>query len=625
MIKFVESLESHGTEWFDTGIEIKSGIRAEIEFEFTEIYNESWVMGGSNNPQRIGYFAGIFNNQLYTGNFASYSPNTLGVGIRVKASFSVDYNISRTIYLFGRNWDNVADGFAKCKVYSFKAWYNNQLIADCVPAVNTTTGEVGMYDAISGTMYYNQGGGAFTPHEGWYIDDYGINNAYFNDMPSATEKPYPTALWRIVPGTNNNVPYHDFMPDIESIHITPVKQPPYIIVYDMRTEQTGFNNHGLCILHPSECIETETLNGGWEITLTHPIDTAGTWQYIVESNILKVDEQLFIIRKIEQSFRNGDGSVKAYAEHIFYVMNEAWIFPNYQWQGSVQKVIDILTGFNDERYASSDIKYTFSGKSDIPKTLSKHVEDSGETPVEAIMGESGLIAKCGGFLYRDNFYFSIQEKMEGAIENAFDIRVGKNLTGIKRVVDMSNFVTYFMGFLPDKVTFFAVSWVWNKGSDQFFRTIKKSKIFNYDALELTYEDQFKLLESDVMAYFNAYCKPLLSYEFDIQDLSQNPDYQEFTNLARYKVGDVGKVYDERLGVSLNLPITKVRKNHITHRVEKVWIGNAQRTFTRPAAYNVDISELGKAEEVGITGQLKDYEYNNIFDAYGNRILINVKE
>lgn len=197
MIKFVESLESHRAEWIDTGIEIKSGIRAEIEFEFTEIYNESWVMGGSNNPQRIGYFAGIFNNQLYTGNFASYSPDTLGVGIRVKAYFNVGYDISRTIYLFGRNWDNVANGFAKCKVYSFKAWYNNQLIANYVPAVNTTTGEAGMYDTISGTMHYNQGGGAFTPHEGWYIDDNGINNAHFNDMPSATEKPFPYALWRV--------------------------------------------------------------------------------------------------------------------------------------------------------------------------------------------------------------------------------------------------------------------------------------------------------------------------------------------------------------------------------------------------------------------------------------------
>ena len=430
--------------------------------------------------------------------------------------------------------------------------------------------------------------------------------------------------WRIEKGKLTSV-FYDEIPDIKPVSINKVEQHPYIIVYDMRTEQTEFKNHGLCILHPSECIETETLNGAWEVSLTHPIDSSGIWQYIVESNIVKIDEQLFIIRKIEQSFRGGVGIVKAWAEHIFYTMNEAWIFPNYEWQGSIQAVIDKMIYFNNERYALQDIKYLFSGKSDINKTLSKHVEDNGETPVEAMLGESGIIAKSGGFLYRDNFYFSINEKMEDALENSFDIRVGKNLAGINRVVDMNNFVTYFLGYLPDKVSLFGISWVWNKGNQQFFRTIKKSKVFNYDSLELTYEDQMNLLEADVTAYFNAYCKPLLSYEFDIQDLSQNPEYTEFANLPRYKVGDMGKVLDERLGVTLNLPITKTRKNHITHRVEKVWIGNSQRTFTRPSAYNIDISELGSAKETEVIGNLKDYEYNDIYDSYGNEIIIKVEE
>lgn len=432
-------------------------------------------------------------------------------------------------------------------------------------------------------------------NNGWEITDNGLTNTYFQKIPDV--KPEP---------------------------IIPVKQPPYIIVYDMRTEQNGFNNHGLCILHPSECIETETLNGGWEVTLTHPIDSAGLWRYIVESNILKVDGQLFIIRKIEQSFQSGKGIVKAYAEHIFYVMNEAWISPFDEWQGTVQEVVNRMTKFNEERYAPQDIQYSFTGKSDIDKTIPKQVEGAGETPVQAMIGEAGLISQVGGFLYRDNFYFSINKEMENSQKDAFDIRVGKDLMGIRRIVDLSNFVTFFLGYLYDSTYFFGVYWIWNKGNEQFYRTVKQSKTFNYSSLGLTFADEAQRLEQDVTAYFDAYCKPLLSYEFDIQDLSQNPEYSEFTNMPRYKVGDVGKVYDERLGVTLNLPITKTRKNHVTHRVEKVWIGNAQRTFTRPAAYNVDISALGRAEETEIVGQLKDYEYNDIYDAAGNEILIKIE-
>lgn len=458
----------------------------------------------------------------------------------------------------------------------------------------------------------------------WYMQDEGIYNEFFSELPEAMKVPYPKALWRIRPNTNGGLPYNELLPDIESIHITPVKQPPYIIIYDMQTEQTEFKNHGLCILHPSECTETETMNGAWEVSLTHPIDSSGIWQYIVESNILKIDEQLFIIRKTEHSFSGGTGTVKAWAEHIFYVMNEAWISPFDEWGGSVQSVINQMIDFNDSRYAEQDVKYFFDGKSDIDKIIPKQVEGAGETPVQAMIGEAGLISQVGGFLYRDNFYFSINKEMENSQKDAFDIRVGKDLTGIRRIVDLSNFVTFFLGYLYDSTYFFGKYWIWNKGNEQFYRTVKQSKTFNYSSLGLTFADEAQRLEQDVTAYFDAYCKPLLSYEFDIQDLSQNPEYSEFTNMPRYKVGDVGKVYDERLGVTLNLPITKTRKNHVTHRVEKVWIGNAQRTFTRPAAYNVDISALGRAEETEIVGQLKDYEYNDIYDAAGNEILIKIE-
>lgn len=457
----------------------------------------------------------------------------------------------------------------------------------------------------------------------WYMTDSGLYNDEFISLPAKPiEKPYPKAMWRIEAATNNGIPFNELLPDIESIHIRPVKQPPYIIVYDVRTEQNSFKNHGVCILKPSECVETETLNGGWEVTLTHPIDSVGVWKYIVESNILKINEQLFIIRKIEQTFKGSSGNVKAYAEHIFYVLNEGWIFPGYTWQGKIKSVLNKFMDWNNERYSTKDTAYYFSASSDIDKNMPKQIEENGETIAEAILGESGLISKCEGFLYRDNFYFSINKEMEGAEKDTFDIRVGKDLTGIKRTVDLSSFVTYFRGCI-DAADWFAIAWVWEKGNTQFAREIRQSKNFHFDSLDLEFDEQFELLKTDSIAYFNQHCKPLLSYEFDLQDLSQNPEYQEFTNLPRYKVGDTGKVYDERLGVSLSLPITKVRRNHITHRVEKVWIGNGQRTFTRPLFYNVDITELGKPEAVEFIGQLKDSELNNILDSNGNRILINL--
>jgi len=65
----------------------------------------------------------------------------------------------------------------------------------------------------------------------------------------------------------------------------------YVSVYKAR--ETKFNNNGLRILCPTECTISEELNGAYELTLTHPIDDLGNWEFLVEMNIIKAQGQLF--------------------------------------------------------------------------------------------------------------------------------------------------------------------------------------------------------------------------------------------------------------------------------------------------------------------------------------------
>ena len=48
-----------------------------------------------------------------------------------------------------------------------------------------------------------------------------------------------------------------------------------------------FSNNGLGIVLPQSCTVTETLNGEWELTLTHPIDVDGKWTRLTEGCILR--------------------------------------------------------------------------------------------------------------------------------------------------------------------------------------------------------------------------------------------------------------------------------------------------------------------------------------------------
>lgn len=58
-----------------------------------------------------------------------------------------------------------------------------------------------------------------------------------------------------------------------------------ICIYE--ADCTDFSTNGLGVLLPQSCTVTETLNGEYELTLTHPLDDAGRWTRLVEGRILR--------------------------------------------------------------------------------------------------------------------------------------------------------------------------------------------------------------------------------------------------------------------------------------------------------------------------------------------------
>lgn len=52
-------------------------------------------------------------------------------------------------------------------------------------------------------------------------------------------------------------------------------------------DASDFANNGLCVLTPSACAVTETLNGEWELNMAHPLDDRDKWTYLQVGNILR--------------------------------------------------------------------------------------------------------------------------------------------------------------------------------------------------------------------------------------------------------------------------------------------------------------------------------------------------
>lgn len=459
---------------------------------------------------------------------------------------------------------------------------------------------------------------------------------FASDLPQA--KPYPASLWRCDPEYYHGLPFNALFPDFADYHVRLTGQRPYISVYDISTPKTGFANNGLAILLPSVCDTTEDLNGLWSASISHPLDPEGRWQYILQGNLLKINGQIFTIKSYSVTREGAEKTVTAYAEHIWYQQADGWIFPGYVVGRSGQyalQAIKNLTYYHADP-AAHEVIYDFNGTSDIewnpagtlPEDIKLWVIDTGDgiTPIDAMLGDSGLIAQKGGELYRDNFYFSINSRKEDARDDAFDIRIGKNMTGITRTVDTTNFCSYFRVY-DDYGGWWACAWVMSEAIQRQFphhvvRSMRAPKPSNASDPDFDYELYFTgVVIGQGEAYFKSHCKPIIGWEIDMVDVTKNPDFMMISD-ERYITGDRGMIFDPVISDSpVEVMLTSVTRDEITGRVTKIVIGE-QTGFTRP--YSPPVLLGAGTERKGGEMWVSDADGVFCLDADGVKIIVEVE-
>ena len=526
------------------------------------------------------YLGGVIDVSEGTGSFAITEPYSSG-GVWVTGAyysnsiFNIKFLVSENCTISAYN-DNTTFTPLGTNVKSYFVINNGNNYDDMasVPAtIRCVEGDIKNPDKLSDDNF---------PH---IHDDSERYSQYVNDRQTEDW------TWRQKSNVNGGIPFNPFWfypttPDPQPAE--DVDENPYIIVYDMQTAQTDFDNHGLAILCPTSCKINEELNGEFNLTMVHPRDPEGKWQYLLEWNIIKALGQLFVIQKVDEVQNGGSAYVQVYAEHITYTLNDKWIFPpvtiaGYQGQTLIDSIMAQATDMGGDWQTQYNFDITTDMNAD-PSFRDWYDMPDGVTPYEMLLGSNGFISRIGGEMYRDNFVMKINERMYGAQDNAFEMAIGYNLTGITRTVDLTTFCTYFRGYdVSDPETayqaWFAVSWDPATLPRAYPRNVVRSQNFSYEYPEFA-EGQ---LERDTMTFFNQNCSPLISYELNVIDLHRNPDYKEFENNYRYKVGDRGKVWDERLKSWIDLEITRTEKDAITGDCTRVVIGT-QRSFTRPNGY-----------------------------------------
>jgi len=475
------------------------------------------------------------------------------------------------------------------------------------------------------------------PASEWRQDD-NVNDGYPYTLLTAERpekafvQPYPYATWRVEDGWNRNYPFHLLQPDIPHITMDIVKQRPYICLFRYDTPQDGFDGHGMFVLTPTSCKITEELNGRYEISMEHPIDAEGRWQYIRENYIIKAMGQLFTIRTVQQIWKGASGKIVAKGDHIFYQCGDGMIRRGDTGitGTSVASICREAVRRTDNEDREGLFHYQFTGISNMSVSQEYVLYYLDWLPqdtnmVDFIMGSRGMLEACEGEIHRDNFDYSIYSRKQGTFDNAFDIRIGKNLTGIKRTIDITTQATYLDAYN---------NYNWGISRDLTVSDMQrygiphhivKRKDYSYninvdgkneEAEEWKYNIAKILLKMDSKRDFNNYCCPLVGYEIDMKEVKNNPDYSEVVDLGGYTVGNGGKLYDEYMG-EIDIRITKTTTNAITGEVEQVTFGGLRTFVGQPAKTAVIDVE---PEIVNIYFQVMDAEMALCYDRNGDMII-----
>lgn len=317
--------------------------------------------------------------------------------------------------------------------------------------------------------------------------------------------------------------------------------------------ETNFNTNGLVVL--SDCISaniTEELNGQYELEIEYPLDTRGKWQYLVENNIIKADDQLF---RIYHKFKTLT-SIKINARHIFYDLLDNFL---------EDAVITNLSGAGALDYVLTHTQYThtFINMGDVGGSNSK--EFLRKNPVEAIMGQDGIINTWGGELVRDNFTIKLLQAR--GLDRGVLVSYGKNIQGIEETLDTDSICTRIMPVGKDGLLL-SEKYV----DSPFINNFPHPKIQSVEFNDIDNEADLRTAATNYFA--NTKCDiPQFNFKIDFIELSKTEEYKNYAVLETVYMGDTVTIKHSKLNINLKAKVVKTIKNHLTGRIEKVELGS----------------------------------------------------
>ena len=271
--------------------------------------------------------------------------------------------------------------------------------------------------------------------------------------------------------------------------------------------------------------------------------------------------------------------VTIYARHIFYDLLDNMIkslkpSPSAVGASVVQNLAGACLSSHD-----------FSFYSDLTSTA-EDVEWENVNPVEAMLGENGLVSKYGAELARDWYDVFLVKRVGNDID--VSIREKKNLTGISYDVDETDVVTRIMptGEDADGNILYLPELYLDSPNLNAYTHPKWIHLPVSEAKEVTDGDETKSkaqcyaeMRKAAQDEFEAGCDlPTITLKVDFVNCSDAEEYKQYAALTDIFLGDSVRVVARRIGVEVSMRMTQYTYDCLTKKYTSVTLGTAADTL-----------------------------------------------
>jgi phage minor structural protein len=381
-----------------------------------------------------------------------------------------------------------------------------------------------------------------------------------------------------------------------------------IEVYVKGNEDYGSN--GDMTLTPTTCEVELTVEGVAELTLEHPIDDLGRWEYLVTDNVIAAPtpyskKQLFRI----YDYIKTETEVTAYARHVFYDSAGEMLVDVRPTDKTGQEALDIILSGTKYK-AKTNIK-TRSTAYYIRKNI-----------MEAIGGddENSFINRWGGERMYDNFTVIINDRMGGDYGACAEF--GRNMTGIEADINIDDVVTRI---IPESYNGYTLEgeepWVDSPLIGNYanpraavvkFEDVKlledcQEGEEGFSTLELLREELKRRCKKE---YENGLDKPKVNYKVDLVEIADTDDYKGYKKLTTIGIGDDVLTRDRKLKINVTARCIRLVYDCIEEENTEVELGNYTENYFDKTTSAADIIQKVTRED----GTLKAEEVYGKIDA-----------